>query len=191
MQLPLQVSFRNMPPSPAIEEHVRERAAKLEEFHGDITGCRVVVEAPHRRHHQGNLYHVRVDITVPGREIVVSREPAAHHAHEDAYVAIRDAFDAARRQLEDHARERRGQIKAHEPAPHARVVRLFPEEGYGFLATADGREVYFHQNSLVNGDFARLAVGDEVRFTEEPGEQGPQASSVHLAGKPHTHKRRG
>jgi ribosomal subunit interface protein len=108
MQVPLEITFRNVPPSPAIEADIRDKAAKLEDFHDRITSARVVVETPHRQHRTGKLFHVRIDLRVPGHEIVVSREPAAHHEHENVYVAIRDAFDAARRQLQDHAREMRG-----------------------------------------------------------------------------------
>ena len=107
MQVPLRVTFRDMEPSPAIDERVRERAAALEQFCGDITACHVVVEEHHRHHHQGRLFHVRIDLTVPGTVLIVNREPHEHHAHEDVYVAIRDAFDAARRQLEDWVREHR------------------------------------------------------------------------------------
>lgn len=184
MQIPLKISFRGMPSSDAVEAQVRARVAELERFYHRLTGCRVVVEAPHRRHHQGKLYHVRIDLTVPGEELVVSREPAEHHAHEDVYVAIRDAFDAARRRVEDHARRERGNVKFHEPRPRACVCRLFPDEGYGFLATPDGREIYFHRNSVLEDAFAQLAVGTECEYVETPGEQGPQASTVRLAGKP-------
>ena len=180
MEMPVQVTFRNMPPSATIESDVREKAAKLEEFFQGIIGCRVVVEEPHRSHHQGKLVHVRIELTVPGKELVVSREPSAHHAHEDAYVAVRDAFRAMRRQLEDHARVIRGDTKRHETPPEAYIARLFPAEGYGFIATADGREVYFHRNALVDQPFDRLTVGDAVRFVEEAGERGPQASTVHV-----------
>lgn len=180
MQVPLQVSFRNMPPSEAVEADIRERAAKLEEFYDRITSARVVVEIPHRRHRQGALFHVRLDLRVPGREIVVSREPGEHHAYEDVHVAIRDAFDAAARRLEDHAREERGKVKVHEPPPEGRIARLMPEDGYGFIATPDGSELYFHRNSVVDADFDRLRVGDQVRFAAEAGEKGPQASTVHL-----------
>jgi cold shock CspA family protein/ribosome-associated translation inhibitor RaiA len=189
MQVPLQVSFRNMPPSAAIEADIRDKAAKLEAFSDRITSMRVVVETPHRQHRRGKLFHVRVDVRVPGRELVVSREPAEHHAYEDVYVAIRDAFDAARRQIEDYAREMRGMVKAHEAPPQGRIVRLEREGGYGFIATPDAREIYFHRNSVVDADFDRLRVGDEVRFAEEPGEQGPQASTVHLVGVPFTLKK--
>ena len=189
MQVPLEITFRNMPPSPAIEVDIRDKAAKLEEFHDRITSARVVVETPHRQHRQGKLFHVRIDVRVPGRELVVSREPAAHHASEDVYVAIRDAFDDAKRQLEDYARETRGDVKTHEGPPEGRIARLYGEDGYGFIETPEGREVYFHRNSIVGSDFDRLRVGDAVRFSEEAGEQGPQASTVHVAGVPSTTKK--
>lgn len=115
MKLPLEIVFHNLEPSDAIEAKVRERADRLEKFYKNIMSCRVVVEAGHKHHHKGNLYHVRVDVTAPDTELVASREPKAHHAHEDVYVAIRDAFDAMRRQLEDYARRRRGNVKTHEP----------------------------------------------------------------------------
>lgn len=189
MQVPLEITFRNLPPSPAIEADIREKAAKLDAFYDRITSARVVVETPHRQHRQGKLFHVRIDLRVPGRQLVVSREPAAHHAYEDVYVAIRDAFDNAKRQLEDYARETRGTVKTHAPSGHGRVARLPAGDGYGFIETPDGREIYFHRNSVVDGDFDRLNVGDDVRFSEEAGEQGPQASTVHVAGVPFTKKR--
>jgi ribosomal subunit interface protein len=139
MQMPLEITFRNVPPSPALEADIREKAAKLEAFYARITSARVVVETPHRQHRQGKLFHVRIHVHVPGRELVVSRQPAAHQAYEDVYVAIRDAFDDARRQLEDYARETRGVVKTHSPSAHGRVVRLHAEDGYGFIETADGR----------------------------------------------------
>jgi ribosomal subunit interface protein len=190
MQVPLSITFRNMASSPAIEADIREKAAKLEAFHGRITSARVVVETPHRQHRQGKLFHVSIDLRVPGRQLVVSREPAAHHAYEDVYVAIRDAFDEVKRQLEDYAREMRGGVKTHEPPPQGRIARLDAESGFGFIETPDGREVYFHANSVVDAPFDRLRIGDEVRFSEEAGEKGPQATTVHLAGVPFTMKRR-
>ena len=186
MQNPLQITFRNMEPSEAMEADVRDKAAKLDEFYDQIMSCRVVVEAHHHRHHKGNLYHVRIHITVPGeKEIVVSREPAEKHAHEDAYIAIRDAFDAARRQLQDHAARIRQDVKTHEGVPHGRISKLFPAEDFGRILSADGRDIYFHRNSVVNSDFDKLEVGMEVRFAEEQGDAGPQASSVQLIGKHH------
>ncbi len=185
MQLPLEVTFRNMDRSEAVESAVRERAAKLDHFADHIMSCRVVVEAPHKHHHQGGLFHVRIDIKVPGRELVVSREPAGHHAHEDVYVAVRDAFDAARRQLEDYVRHVRGDEKTHETPAHGRVLTLVPPEDYGIIRASDGREVYFHRHSVLGAGFDRLQEGDEVRFAEEQGDKGPQASTVHPVGKHH------
>jgi ribosome-associated translation inhibitor RaiA len=96
-----------LPPSEAVEAAVREKAAKLDEFCDDIMSCRVMVESPHRHHHTGKLYHLRIDLTVPGDEIVIKRDPSEDATHEDVYVVIRDAFDAAKRQLEDYVRRRR------------------------------------------------------------------------------------
>lgn len=182
-ELPLRVAFRNMSPSKTVEADIRNKAAKLGSFYGRIISCKVVVEAPHRHHHKGKLYHVRIDIVAPGGELVINREPSEHAAHGDVYVAVRDAFDAARRKLQDFARRQRGVKKIHEAAPLARVARLFTEEGYGFLKTADGREIYFHRNSVLEPGFERLEVGMDVAFAEEEGSEGPQASTVKLAGK--------
>ncbi len=108
MQIPLQITIRDMDHSEALETHIRDKANKLEEFFNRITSCRVVVEMPHKHHHQGKQFNVRIDISVPGNEIAVNRDHA-----EDAYAALRDAFDAAKRQLEDHARKIRGNVKIH------------------------------------------------------------------------------
>jgi ribosomal subunit interface protein len=186
MQIPLQITFRNMEHSDFIESKIREKAAKLEKFAEHITSCRVIIEAPHQHHNKGNLFGVKIDITLPGKEIIADRHPDQHHAHEDAYVAIRDAFDAARRQLEDYVRRRRGDVKYHESEPHGRITQLFPSEDYGLIQTADGREIYFHRNSVLNADFDKLEEGAQVHFSEEMGEKGPQASTVHVEGKHHT-----
>lgn len=185
MQIPLQISFRNMDPSPAVEERIRRKAAKLERFHDRIVGCTVVVEAPHRHQHKGKLYSVRLDISIPGKDVVVDRAKPIDQAHEDIYVAIRDAFSAAARRLEDHARRRRGDVKSHAVPPHGKVARLFDD--YGFVATADGEEVYFHRNSVVGSDFDALEIGSEVSLVvaENEGIKGAQASTVRPVGKHH------
>ena len=183
MRQPLQINFRDIPQSDAIEARVRERADKLNKFYDQIMTCSVMIEAPHGHHHKGNLYHVRIDLTVPHGEIVVNRDPKDHQAHEDVYVAIRDAFDAARRKLQDYARKRRGDVKNHEVPPHGTISDLVPVEDFGKIQTLDGREIYFHRNSFVDGDFDTLKTGDKVRFVEEAGDRGPQASTVHLIGK--------
>jgi ribosomal subunit interface protein len=110
MQIPMQITIRDMEHSEALEARIREKAQKLDEFFNHIMSCRVVVEMPHKHHHQGKQFNVRIDIGVPGNEIVVNRDHA-----EDVYVALRDAFSAAKRQLEDYARKVRGDVKTHEP----------------------------------------------------------------------------
>jgi cold shock CspA family protein len=173
VQRQLQITSRDFPLSEATEAQIRQRAEALESFYGRLTGCHVVIEAPVRHHHKGGPFNVRIDLRVPRRELSVNRQNA-----EDLAGAIRDAFDAACRQLEDYVRELRGDVKAHDHAPVARVTRIFPEEGYGFLETADGREIYFHRNSVLDGHFDGLQEGARVRFVEEMGEKGSQASTV-------------
>jgi cold shock CspA family protein/ribosome-associated translation inhibitor RaiA len=177
MQLPLQITARDVELSGAAEADIRTKAAGLDVYYDGIMSCRVVVEGPVRHHHKGP-YTVRIDLSVPGAELVVDRQ-----ADEDLYVAIRDAFDAARRRLEDYARRQRGDVKTHIPAPHARVSKLFPEQDFGFLETADGGEIYFHRNSVLPPGFDRLEIGTEVRFAEEAGQEGPQASTVAIVGR--------
>lgn len=178
MQIPLQVAFRGVEAGDSIHAGLQKKVDDLERRYGRITSCRVVVEAPHLHHQTGNLYHVRVDLTVPGKEIVVKRDPPEHRAHEDLMVALRDAFKSVRRRLQDYVREVQGQVKLHEEAPHAKVARIFRDDGYGFLRAADGHEVYFHENSVEEHAFGRLLEGDDVAFLEEPGKEGPQAAYV-------------
>lgn len=109
MQIPLQITLRDMPASAALEDHIREKAAKLERFYPPLMGCRVVVELPHKHKHKGKQFNVRIDLTVPGGEIVIN-----HDQSEDVYVALRDAFEAAQRKLEDYGRRQRGDVKTHE-----------------------------------------------------------------------------
>jgi cold shock CspA family protein len=182
MKLPVQVTFRNMDASDAVEQAIRRKVAWLERFHPRLMACRVAVEAPHRHRRRDTLYRVRVGLTLPGGEIIAGRAPAAREAHRDVYVALRDAFAAARCILQDKARRQRGQIKSHAGTAYARVARILPEEGYGLLETEDGREVYFHAHSVLDG-FGRLKVGSRVRYAEEAGDEGPQASTVALAGR--------
>ncbi|RFC36216.1 MAG: ribosomal subunit interface protein [Candidatus Nitrotoga sp. LAW] len=122
MQTPLQITVRNIEHSDALETRIRDKAQKLEEFCKHIMSCRVVVEAPHKHHHQGKQFNVHIEIGVPGNEIVVNRDH-----HEDVYVALRDAFNAAKRQLEDYARKIRGDVKTHEPKRTAEYDSSIPE----------------------------------------------------------------
>jgi ribosomal subunit interface protein len=108
MPIPLNISFHGMSSSAALENHIRDKVQALEQLHPNVTRCTVTVEQPHHHKHQGNTFNVRIDIFVPGDEIVVNRD-----AHEDPYVALRDAFDAAKRQVVRHAQRKRGSVKRH------------------------------------------------------------------------------
>lgn len=186
MQTPVKVAYRHLRSSPAVTELVQEKVKKLERYFDRVTTCTVTLEAPDKHHLHGRHYRVRIEMQVPGETLVVGRDPKASRVHQDLYAAIQEAFREAKRQLQDHARRfdhrvRARAVTAHAEPPRAVVVRLFPQEGYGFLQAPDGREIYFHQRSVLHGAFDRLKVGDEVRYAEEPGEEGPQASTVALA----------
>ena len=186
MQRPLEIRFRQMDPSPAIEARIRDKAAALERFSDRITGCRVTVEKEHRHHHKGGLFRVRIEIDAAGKALAVTHTGPKDHAHEDVYVALRDAFNAAVRRLEDHVRERGGRVKAHEVPLHGTIRLVDRDGGFGFIETAWG-EVYFHRNSVVEGGFDALEQGDKVRLeiAERESEAGWQATTVHLIGKHH------
>ncbi len=179
MQIPIQITFHDVPRSDALEAHIRQKAEKLEEFHSRIISCRVTVEELRKHHHQGRHFRVLIDLRVPGKEIVANRDH-----HEDVYVALRDAFDAVKRQLEEVAREMRGDVKTHVVPQHGKVARLFTDEGYGFIETADGRELYFSRENVVHPTFDQLTPGTEVQFIEEMAAEGPQAKRVSV-GKHH------
>ena len=185
MQQPLQITFRNMDSSEALDAKVRSEVERLDMLCDKIIHCRVVVEADHKHKHKGNTYHVRVDLTVPGSELVASREPEEHQAHEDVYVAVRDAFNAIGRQLKAYVDRIRSDVKTHEVPSHGKVSELSIDEGFGRIEGSDGGDLYFHRNSVLNADFDKLEVGTEVRCVEEAGDEGPQASTVKVVGKHH------
>lgn len=124
MQMPVQVTFRNLDASPALEADVLRRAALLDRYHPRLQSCHVAVEAPHRHKRKGAPYRVRIDLVVPGAELVVGRNPDEHAAHADVYVAVRDAFRAARRELMDAARRARGDVKLHDEPALGRALTL-------------------------------------------------------------------
>jgi len=186
MQVPLNIVFEHIGHSDALETAVRKEAQRLERFYDRITSARVVIARPQHRHHSGDTYCVRIHIAVPGgKHIDITRDPAVTGRHEDAYVTIRDAFDAAGRQLQDQVRKLAGAVQVHETPPHGVIASLVPERDHGFIAASDGREIYFHRNSVAAGKFDDLKVGQEVRFSEATGDKGPQATSVRPVGKHH------
>ncbi len=173
MEIGLQITARDIEVTDAIRTDIEEKAEKLDKYYDRIMRCRVVLESPKRHQHEGKLYNVNIYMTVPGGELMVKRE-----LNKDLYVAVRDAFQAARRRLEDFSMQQRFDVKHHEGPPQAQITSIFPDKGYGFLTTEEGLEVYFHENSVVNKEFNKLKVGMKVRFAEEMGVKGPQASSV-------------
>ena len=178
------VTFRHFPATDALKARVHEGVTKLYELFPRITKCDVALEMHGQR--QGHNFRCRVDLVVPSAEIVAQSSPG--DASADVYVALGEVFDEAARQLEEHIRRARGDVKHHAHTPHARVAKLMIGEGpgtrYGFLETHDGREIYFHEHSVLHGRFDDLEIGSEVRFAEEEGEKGPQASTVQA-----THRR--
>jgi cold shock CspA family protein/ribosome-associated translation inhibitor RaiA len=171
-----------MDPSPAVEAQIHAKVKTLERFFGRIIGCEVVIEQLSQHSRKGNPFGVRLELSVPaGPPIVVSQPHHDRPDHDDAYIAIRDAFNAAKRQLQDRARKIRGEVKRHAEPNLGHIWHLVPAERYGFiLANEDRTEIYFHENALVAGEYDDLVVGDEVTYVVHPKEgiKGPQASTV-------------
>jgi ribosome-associated translation inhibitor RaiA/cold shock CspA family protein len=183
VQRPTRISFKGMDPSPAIEAEIASKVSMLERHFGRTIGYDVVIEAPPHGSRRGHPFGVRLEISVPGGPpVVVSHTHHDREDHDDAYVAIRDAFNAAKRQLQDRTRKQRGEVKLHEGPMLARIWHLVPTERYGFLLADEGTEIYFHEHALVGSDYDELAIGDEVSYVmhDNEGAHGPQASTVKL-----------
>lgn len=170
---PIQVTIRDIPSSQALEDHILKKAHKLDHFYHRIQRCKIVVDMPQKHKHQGKLFRARIDLYVPGKELVVNRK-----LDQDVYVAIRDAFNAAIRQLECYARKRRGDVKRHSGVNFGYVKRLILDEGYGFIQAIDGDEHYFSITNVCFPNFTQLAVGDIVNFISVPANDGLQAHRV-------------
>jgi len=202
VSFPIQIAYRNVEASPAIEALVEKQAEKLSTFHERILRCHVVIELTHRHLRRGNRFQVKVVLAVPGGQVAVhslsspvdpgkfleagrkTKKQEIGAPQKELRQAVADAFHSTGRRLQDLIRRQRSEVKLHQPRS-ARVADLFPNRGYGFLETADGRRLYFHRNSVLHGAFDRLKRGIPVTFSEEPGEKGPQASTVRLAARAH------
>jgi len=182
----LDITYRNLEKTPAIDNLVRAKANKLEEVCDHIIGCHVAIEQTHTHPSQGSPYQVRLDVTVPpGHELAVTKNPSKGVQYDSLESVIRDAFDAAWRQLRDLTEQQQNRTKRHpEQAVGGIVTKLFPSQSYGFLKTLTGQEVYFHANSVLQGDFDRITVGSGVQFFMSEGINGPQASTVRIVDKP-------
>ena len=186
MQVPVEISYRNVDKTDEIESLVQEKINKLQKFCSQMTSCRVAIEKAHDHPSSGSPYRVRLDITVPpGHELAVVENPGEGNQYKELQTVIRDAFEAARRQVVELNEKQQDQVKHHPQQETAAVVtKLFKEQGYGFIKTLDtGREIYFHQNSVLHNDFERIEIGTGVQFSETLGEMGPQATTVQIVSK--------
>ena len=187
MQEPLQIAFHNMASSPPLERRVRELFGRLERYYDGIVSARVVLEAPHKQAHKSTL-GISISVGVPGRDIVVKREQRIHEADNHNVWVLTEAFEAAGRQIEEYSRIRRRDVKAHAPDQrYARVVRLYPEQDYGFVETPEGQNLYFHRAVVRDDKYDDLAVGGEVMYTpaHAEGAMGPMASGIRVIGGNH------
>ncbi|MBI1867192.1 MAG: HPF/RaiA family ribosome-associated protein [Methylocystis sp.] len=184
MQTSPRVEFQGMEPSAELRARIERRIGRLEDRYGRATACRIVVKGPSAHHRNGGLYELNIHLALPDRrEVAIDRTPHLDERFQDVNFALNDAFKRARRQLQDEVRQMRGQVKLHETTPVGVVRKLMADDGYGFLESADGRQIYFHRNSVTDRGFERLALGERVHFTEEQGGSGPQASRVRPLGE--------
>ena len=186
MQIPLEISYRDVPKTDALEALVREKVGKLEQVCDHISSCRVAIEQTHKHPNSGSPYRVRIDMTVPpGHELAVVENPGEGNQYQPVETVIRHAFESARRQLIELSERQQNKVKSHPTQEMTAIVtKLFPEQGYGFLKTVEGQDVYFHRNSVLHDDFDRIQIGTGVHFFAEEGEQGLQASTVQIVNKP-------
>jgi cold shock CspA family protein len=174
----LKIQFKNCDSTRAIEKSIFDHFEKLDRHFSPIIAGKITVEKPHRSKHRGGLYRVTVNLTTPRKELFVGKSPNDEHAHDDVYVAIRDAFLSMERKLRTHFDQLRQEVKIHHAPAKGKVIRLFPRDGYGFIETSDGRQIYFNENSVLNQNFSHLELGSKVKFSEELGDKGPQASTI-------------
>jgi cold shock CspA family protein/ribosome-associated translation inhibitor RaiA len=185
MQGPIELSFKGIQKTKDVEDLIYEKVAKLEQICDHMISCRITVEKPQRYQRTGSPFRVCIDMTItPGHELVVKHKSTEGNLHDPLPSVLREAFNAALRQLKELVQRQQGEVKTHfEQQPAAFVAKIFPEEKYGFLKTVNGREIYFHKNSVLHNDFDHLEVGMGVRFVAELGEKGPQASTVEIVDK--------
>lgn len=187
MQIPPEISFKDVRKTPGIEDLINRKIAGLEKICRHMISCRVAVEQPQKHQERGNPYQVRISITVPPAHELVSKELASKgDMHDPLETVIAKTFDSAERQLKELTERQRGEVKTH---PHQQVMgvvyQLFDDKDYGFIKTVDtGQDIYFHRNSVLHGDFDRLTIGTGVRFAAEDGEKGLQATTVEIVYKP-------
>jgi len=184
METPLQIDFQGMTASADVRDAIDRHVRQLEARFGRVTAGRVVLTAPSGHHHTGGLFGINIHLALPdGREVNVGHTHQDDERYADLNFALNHTFKRARRQLQDKVRRLEGNVKLHEGAPIGTVKELDPVGGFGFIESSDGREIYFHRNSVLNDEFPDLTVNARVAYAEEVGEKGPQASTVRLLKK--------
>jgi cold shock CspA family protein/ribosome-associated translation inhibitor RaiA len=188
MERPLQIAFKNMASSEFVENLVRDRVERLQRFHPNITGARVVVEVPHRSPEGGKQpLGISVEIDVPGHKPIIAKgEQDRREMKGDQSAIVNRVFEAAERQLEQINAIQHREVKNHAAAngDTGIVVRIFPDENYGFIEVKDSPDLYFSRDVVASGAFDDIQVGTVVHVTRatSEGPMGPQASSVKLLG---------
>lgn len=184
MDRPLEVAFHNLKPSRPVEAKLRRYSDRLEQRFGHLIGCRVSVEKLHNQHRTGNIFEVHIVLAVPGRDLVVSHPPQKakeRYANPDIHVSIREAFDAAERQLEAF----KGKMRSDTSTPSGsaltgQVTLMEPGVDHGFIVNSTGSQLYFHRDSVTNGKFEGIREGDLVHYVEEDGDAGPVATKIRV-----------
>jgi ribosomal subunit interface protein len=189
MELPHNITFHNMEPSRALESYIRRRLSKLQRMCDRLVYCRVSLEALHKQHRTGNVVEVHISMEVPLQgELVISHAPTREkdrYSSRDVLTSIRSAFAKAEQKLRDYKERLRADVKTHPVMFQGQVGEMFPDKDYGFIVTHEGKQLYFHRNSVMNRDFANLKQGDAIHFVEEPGDTGPTASKVWVGPEHH------
>ncbi len=178
MQMPLQITFRDLDRSAAVEARIRSKVDKLDTVYNKIISCHVVVEQVQKHNHKGRLNNITIRVTVPGKEFAVTHQP-----NENLYLAIQGAIDSLRDQLEEYRSKLYRDVKDHGERLHGVIEKLMPDEGYGFIADAENNEYYFNLTHLVDVKFHQLQIGDKVRFLPAEGNEGLQARRISVPKK--------
>lgn len=181
MDIPLEIAFHNVEPSDEIEALIREHVDRLERLYPHIVGCRVSVEMLHKQHRSGNVPEVHIALRIPGHDFAISREPhkaKQRRAAPNIHTSLTDAFRAAEKRLKDFKQQQYGDVKPKDVPIQGIVAQLVAEKNYGFIATGNGEELYFHRNSVAGGGFDDLQEGDAVQYSVVMGDKGPSAGRV-------------
>lgn len=173
MQVPFQLTVRNMKRTESIESHIQEKISQLEKMCDRIISCQIVLELGSQNKHQGNLYNARIHVTLPKKDLV-----ANHNCEENLWKAIKLAFDDMARQIEETMHRVKGDTKHHPDIIHGEIVRLYKQKEFGFIKSDGGDEYYFNADSVVHPNFIHLKEGLEVHFIEGLGDEGLQAHRV-------------